>query len=195
MPEDLKDRIRIANESMSITQACRFIGMEVGDFDIHSVKTYCPFGEMLHDDGGRSKAFRVYSATNSAWCFACGVYYTPVKLVASDRDIPEIAAAEIILEETGYVAPDYLSRWEAVVAPQELIDADGLANALKLACARMCPDWEERQFDEDIAIILRKCLAPISKVSTEEEAREWLKTTKIVMQRALSTPRSLQENT
>lgn len=193
MPEDLRERVNIANESMTIIEACQFIGMAIGEFAIQSIKTYCPFGEMLHEDGGRSKAFRVYPGSNSAYCFACGAYYTPVKLIAVDRDIPEPTAAELILEEKGYVAPDYLSRWDALATPKETVDADGLANALKLACARMCPDWDDRQFDEDISDILRKCLAPIVKVTTEEEARTWLDTTKAVMKRALAQPRTTQE--
>lgn len=195
MPEDTQDRIRTANETMTIVGACQFVGMDIGEFAIQSVKTYCPFGEMLHEDGGRSKAFRVYPGTNSAYCFACGAYYTPVKLISVDRDVPEATAAEIILEEVGYVAPDYLSRWDALTEQKTSVDVDGLANALKTACARMSPDWEERQFDSDIADILRKCLAPIVKVTSEEEARTWLATTKTVMQRALAQPRTTQEET
>lgn len=189
MAEDARERVRLANERMGIAAACRFIGMHMGDFDIYSVKTYCPFGELMHEDGGRSKAFRVYPGTNSAWCFACNQYYTPVKLVAFDRDIPEPAAAEIILEEVGYVAPDIESRWAAATAQTASVDTDGMANALKTYCARIAPDWEVRQFDDDIASMLRRCLAPLSKVTNDEEARQWLDTTKLVMHKALSAPR------
>lgn len=180
-----KERIKLANEQMSIATACRFIGMSMGDFDVYSVKTYCPFGELMHEDGGRSKAFRVYPGTNSAWCFACQAYYTPVKLVAMDRDVSEIEAAEVILEETGFVAPDFASRWDAAITPTHATDLDGLANALKTACARMVPDWEARQFDEDVAAKLHQCLAISAKVTTDEEAREWLRVTKIAMKSVL----------
>lgn len=185
-PEDYRERINIANERMDIIATCRFIGMHLGDFAVQSIKTYCPFGEMLHADGGRSKSFRVYPATNSAYCFACAMVFTPVRLVATERDIPEATAAEILLEEVGYVAPDYLSRWDAAWNPEVTVDTDGLANALKLACARMSQNWEEVQFDDSVSSVLQKCLAPLSKVTTEDEARAWLGTTKKVMKQVLA---------
>lgn len=190
MPEtDVRERIQLANERMSIIEACRFIGMGLGDFEIASVKTYCPFGELLHEDGGRSKAFRVYPATNSAYCFACIKAYRPVSLVATDRDVPEAIAAEIILEETGYVAQNFQARWEAAQAQQTSVDRDALAEALKTYCARIEPDWESRQLDADIAEILRKCLTASRNVSSDTDAREWLAVTKQVMAKALSAPR------
>ncbi len=181
------ERIRLANEQMDIVAACIFIGMD--DMIAARSKTYCPFGELMHEDGGRSKAFRVYPETNSAYCFACIKAFRPCQLVATDRDITEAEAAEVILEEVGYVAPDVNSRWEAAVAEKVVVDRDGLATALKTACARFDPDWSVRQFDDDIAEVLRKCIAASRNVSTDEEARKWLDTTKQVMKKALSAPR------
>lgn len=171
---------------MDIVTACRFIGM--GDVSSMS-KTYCPFGELMHEDGGRGKAFRVYPLTNSAYCFACSKAFRPCQLIATDRDVTEAEAAEIILEEVGYVAPDLDSRWEAATAQTVTVDRDGLASALKTACSRMSPDWSVRQFDTDIAETLRKCVAASRNVTTDEEAREWLSVTKQVMAKALSAPR------
>lgn len=186
---DVRERIQLANERMSIIEACRFIGMGLGDFEIASVKTYCPFGELLHEDGGRSKAFRVYPATNSAYCFACVKAYRPVSLIAADRDVPEAIAAEIVLEETGYVAQDFQARWDAVSAQQTVVDRDALAEALKTYCARVEPNWEARQLDEDIAEILRKCLTASRNVASDSDAREWLAVTKQVMANALAASR------
>lgn len=186
MELDANEKIKLANELMGIIEACRFIDMQIGEFAIASVKTYCPFGELMHEDGGRGKAFRVYPATNSAYCFACGRPYRPVSLIATDRDIPEFAAADLILEEKGYVAPDYEARWDAVTEEKQVTDVDSLASALKIACARMVLDWEDRQFDEHVASTLRKCLAASHKVTTEAEAREWLDKTKLVMSRVLA---------
>ena len=180
-----RERIQLANERMSITQACRFIGMHLGDFEIASVKTYCPFGELLHEDGGRSKAFRVYPETNSAYCFACIKAYRPVSLIATDRDIPEPAAAEVILEETGYVAPNFMAKWEALSEQTASVDRDALEEALKTYCARISPDWEMRQLDDDIASTFRKCLTASRNVASEDDARKWLKLTKQVMATAL----------
>ncbi len=189
--DDVRERIDLANEKMTIGAACRFIGMEMGDFDISSVKTYCPFGELMHDDGGRSKAFRVYPATNSAYCFACVKAYRPVSLIAADRDVPEPIAADIILEEVGFIAPDFISQWDALTVTKPAADTDSMANALKIACARMVPNWEERQFDDDVAPTLRACVAAAAKVTNEDEARDWLDITKVVMSRVLGVASAL----
>lgn len=183
------ERIRIANERMTITEACRYIEMDLGDFSVASMKTYCPFGDLNHDDGGISKAFSVYPATNSAYCFACAMYFTPVKLVAADRDVPEFEAAEIILEHTGYVAPDFAARWDAAVAVKNDVDYDGLTNALKIACGHMVPDWEDRQLEDEVAGTLQRCFSAAYKVTNDEEARQWLDITKTVMRRALDVSR------
>lgn len=180
-----KSLIDLANENMTIIQACNLLGMDVNDFSIASLKVWCPFGQLYHSDGGSTKAMRIYPATNSAWCFAgCG-YFTPVKLIAMDRGVTDQQAAELILERTNYVAPDYESRWQALVEAQPTIDKDDLAEALKVACARMTPDWEDRQFDEEVAQKLRQCLGLLPKVRSAEDATKWLSTTKKIMERTL----------
>ena len=189
MAEDVRERIQLANSLMTITRACRFIGMQIGDFDVHSIKLYCPFGQDMHEDRGRGKAFRVYPDTNSAYCFACAMPYRPVSLVATDRGVTDAEAAEIILEEVGYVPQDYESRWDDITAKETLPDLEGLSQALMTACSRMSPDWEFRQLEPDVAATLRKCLEIRHSVHTEDEARKWLAGTKIAMQRVLDAPR------
>ena len=88
-----KSVIDLANERITIIEACNMLGMDVHDFSIASLKVWCPFGHLYHSDGGTTKAMRIYPATNSAWCFACNLYFTPVKLIAMDRGIPDQQAA------------------------------------------------------------------------------------------------------
>lgn len=181
MATEEKSVIQLANERMTIIEACNSLGMDVMDFSIASLKVWCPFGHLYHADGGTTKAMRIYPATNSAWCFAgCG-YFTPVKLIAMDKGITEQQAAESILESTNYVPPDYESRWNALLDEKPAINTDDLTEALKIACSRMVPDWEERQFDEVVAHKLRQCLALLRKVRSEEDATKWLSTTKQIM--------------
>jgi hypothetical protein len=177
------ERIQLANERMSITEACAYIGM--GDVS-GLVKTYCPFGELMHEDGGRGKAFRVYPETNSAYCFACGRPYRPVSLIATDRDLTEHEAASLILEEVGYIPPDLDSMWAAASNDTPVIDHNSLIAALKTACARIDPNWEERQLEPMVARVFSRCLAPLEKVTTEEEARQWLDVTKKAMHTVLT---------
>jgi hypothetical protein len=179
-----KSLVEIANEEVSIFDACRMTGMDLPDFEFGSQKLYCPFGHLYHADEGMSKAFRVYPSSNSAYCFACVKYFSPVSITALDKDLSLEDAAELLLERNGYVPPDTDSRW-AASADVETVNADYLAEALKVACERMDPLWEIHQFDEPTAIKLRQCLGLLSKVQTDEQARKWLASTKTIMSRAL----------
>lgn len=186
MADDGPNPFTLANERMTIIEACNELGMEILGH-AGNMKFYCPFGDIYHMDGGRSKAFRVYEHTNSAYCFACQKAFTPVGLIAMDRDLTYREAAEWILEKTNYIPPDYELRWDAITAPvKEKADADGLAEALKLACRRMDPAFETRQFDERVAHKLQQCLGLLRKIETDEQAREWLAVSKLAMQKVLS---------
>lgn len=177
--------VTLANERVTIFQAFRMIGMEVGDVSHTSMKLYCPFGDMYHYDGGSSKSLRIYSETNSAWCFAgCG-YFDPVKLIALKRDLTQRQAAEALLDETGYVKPNFSDQWDALMNEQPVIDTTSFAEALKVACSRMVPDWEERQFTPRVSALLSRCLALLSKVRSAEDGDKWLSTTKLAMWQGL----------
>lgn len=181
--------ITLANSRMTITEACRLVGVHIGDFTLGSMKTYCPFGGVFHTDGGWSKAFRIYPGTNSAYCFACGAHYTPVKLIARARDLSDEDAAQWILDQTNYVPPDFASRWDALTKSVPEIDRDALAEALSVACARAEPQWEERQFDPEVAASLRRCLDMLPRVTSADAAKRWLATCTQFMQRVLGGER------
>lgn len=176
--------LTLANERMSILEACRHVGM----FDVSEYgKQYCPFGDLYHPDD--VKAMRVYPSSNSAYCFAgCG-YFNPVKLIAMSKDFTEADAAENILELTNYVPPDIESRWAAAVAVNTTLNTDYLADALKVACERMDSGWETLQLEADIATRFRQCLGLLPKVRSEEDAIKWLSITKSIMQTALGDHR------
>ncbi|WNN95036.1 DNA primase [Microbacterium phage Magritte] len=174
--------VKLAKELMTISEAC----IEVGMGDVSNLaKTYCPFGQVFHTDGGRSRAFKVYTETNTAYCFACQKVYDPVSLIATDRDITYRAAAELILEMKAYVSPDYQTRWDALTQETVEVDTEALQDALKIACSRMVPDWATRQFEDRIATKLAQCLGLARKVKNDEDGRKWLDMTKQAMRQAL----------
>ena len=84
--------VALANRQVPFARACAWAGMEVpGDVAASGYKTYCPWGELAHDDGGAEPAFRVYS--DHGYCFACQEAFSPVKLCALAWDCtPEEAA-------------------------------------------------------------------------------------------------------
>jgi hypothetical protein len=175
----------VANEQVSIFHACRMVGVDTPDFEAGSQKLYCPFGEIYHADGGMGRAFRIYPGTNSAYCFACVRFFSPVSIVALGKDMSLEAAADYLLDDAGWTPPDIDSRWQAAIATMESVDTDYLAEALKVACERMDPLWEIHEFEPGVGATLRQCLDLLSKVRTQEDGAKWLTATKTVMQRAL----------
>lgn len=177
------ERIKLANERMSIVQACHEIGMWTPDIP-GAMKMNCPFEDIWHSDGGRARAFRIYEDTNSAYCFACQQYYNPVKLISLERDISEEQAAEVILELTGYAEPSVDEAWAEVTREQEF-STETLPEALKVACQRISPAWETRQFEESVATKFRQCLGLLPKVRSEADATLWLDTSRKIMRNVL----------
>lgn len=177
--------VELANSRMTIVQACNTLGMDIPDQLWGSPKFYCPFGHLFHADGGMGKAFRIYLQTNSAYCFAgCG-RFEPVSLIALDKDWTDDRAAEWILDQTNYVPPDYESQWTNLQERATLVNQDALSEALKVACSRFAPDWEDLQLEDRVARTFRKCLEILPKIQTEEQAEKWLTTAKETMRRVL----------
>jgi hypothetical protein len=161
--------------------AARLAGVEVPSASSHK-KLYCPFGEFSHADGGDEPAFRVYS--DHAFCFACWQWWTPVSLCASVWEVAEELVAERLLREAGVTPLTYQEQWDqAVAAP--MIDHAALTQALKTRCLREHVDWNQRQYDPDVAEYLAKCLGLLIQVTSEDEARQWLETCAVVMRAVL----------
>lgn len=174
--------VAIANREVSISTACRLIDMSVDGY----AKTWCPFGDVTHADGGYDRAFRIYEDTNSAYCFACGEAFRPVSLIARARDISTDEAAAVLLEHIGYVPVDVDDRLDALLREEEEpVDQESLASALGVFCSRIAPDWKHLQFDDSVATPYRQCLEVLSLVSTPKDAETWLTAAKMKMTRTL----------
>lgn len=178
-PEERRD---LANEAMFMTDACRYIGMDVPYSMSGSYKLWCPFGGLVHED---DRSFRIYQDTNSAYCFACGTAFTPVTLISMAKDVTIDNAVQTILEETNYVPPTFDAQWDAMEAKKEEIETSYLAEALKVFCSGISLDWEERQFDPEVSSMYARCTALLPTVHTREDANKWLTATKTIMERTL----------
>lgn len=180
-------RYALANDHSDILVVARMIGMVVPDFSYAaSIKLYCPFGDVSHADGGTSKAFRIYPETNSAYCFACGEHFSPVKLLATARDLPLAEAADTLLEIAGVTEEGTEERWQQLLSEQDSpINTAELAEALKVYCSRVDPAWDERQFDPAVAETFQRCLELLGSVRTPADVTQWLGATKQVMAKRL----------
>lgn len=189
--------VALALEQVSMFEVCRQIGIDVPDDVLlgrASVKLFCPQGDLYHSDGGVDPVFRIYSDTNTGWCFKCNKLFTPVSLYAITKGISQTEAAKELLEIIGFkYDSSQVKIANLLLTPDKPIDYAALAETLKAYCGRICPDWELRQFDVEISQALVRCLAILSKVKSSDDVNQWLVSTKQFMQSVLSTKGDLKE--
>jgi hypothetical protein len=172
-----------ANDKVLITSVLRITGVFVPDniAEGGNKKIFCPFG-FYHSDHGLTKAMRVYTSSNTAWCFSCSKRYNPVSLAAAYWDVRWDTAALRLLEDIGYKQKTIEDRWrEATSEITTSPDIVALADALKVYCASQDSLWAINQLEGDIAVTLNKCLSLLDSVKTNEDATKWLTVTKQAM--------------
>jgi hypothetical protein len=176
--------VALANRSVSFPVACAWAGIDVpGDVPEGGWKTYCPFGEWAHEDGGAQPAFRVYR--DHGYCFAEAERFSPVRLCALAWDCTQEEAAREMLARSGVADPDYREQWKRLVDYRQPVDVDGLARLLRTWCARTSPRWAVRQYDKTVADKFAGCLKLLALVRDEADCRAWLAGCKKVMAQVL----------
>lgn len=189
--------VELANEKVSILTVCRMLGVDLCD-DVaaggRSRKVSCPFGEIYHSDGGISPAMRIYPDSNSAYCFSCAAYWTPVSLSAKALDLDWSSAAIRLLDHIGYRPMELAQQFQQAAQYVPPPDLALLADALKTYCRRIDPQWQKRQFEPRVAGQLTRCLSLLDLVKSPEDVTLWLDRCKVAMRRVLHTERpSLSE--
>jgi hypothetical protein len=165
----------IANERVSFDRAMQWAGQAGAVTRERGVKATCPAC-------GEAGALRVYPS--HGYCFAEQRRFSPVGLLAEVWEMDSETAAKAALDRVGYAPPGYPELWESAQrSPDPALD--DLATALRLYCARVCPDWAARQYEDAVAGLLARCLGLLRSVRTEEDCRKWLTVSKTVMGRVL----------
>lgn len=181
--------VAVANEQVSIVTVCQMLGVDLPD-DVglgRSRKVQCPFGDVYHSDGGISPAMRIYPETNSAYCFSCSYYFTPVALAAKAMGVDAATAAGRLLDRIGFRPLDLAATWKNVSQYEPAPDKALLADALKTYCRRIDPQWSQRQFEPAVARGLTRCLSLLDLVVSADDVTLWLCRCKEVMRRILHT--------
>jgi len=178
--------VTLANEKVPIVALCRYLGMDLPDYTSGNIKTYCPFGDVEHSDQGMEAAFRVYPEPNNAYCFACGLFFSPVSLAAKAWDMTRREAAVNLLDWIGFKPLSLAEEWENVVNPVPVIDKESLGLALRVYVERISPGWAAQEVEDGYPQRqLTRCLALLDRVTTEAEAQVWLARCREVMSDAI----------
>jgi hypothetical protein len=179
--------VTVANEKVPIATVLRLFGADAPE-DVETAssrKISCPFGTVYHSDGGVAAAMRVYPESNSAYCFSCGVYYTPVSLAARALDTNRQTAALHLLDHVGLRPQDPFEAFQSAASYEPTPDITLLAEALKTYCRRVDPAWPNRQFEPEVAAMLTRCLGLLELVGSAEAVLLWLERCKEAMRSVL----------
>jgi hypothetical protein len=147
-------------------------------------KTRCPFAAE-HEDGGLDRQFRVYSSSNSGYCFALHGRLDPVRLWRLRSWFPSIrATAEDLLRSYGveYRSKPYRERMALLRQSSGFrVDADSVVGALRVYLTSQ-PLYEARQYDDSILrgvnLVLNEVRDLCDRAETLGEVETWLQQSK-----------------
>ena len=146
-----------------------------------SYKTRCPFA-FEHGDGGISRSYRVYTSTNSSYCFDMHGSLAPVRLVAVRYDLGYRVSAMRILSKYNLLRPrPWWERYADLVKERETRTTDigspaFLVEALNSAM-REHPMYVQRAYDDDVLAFVEKALEELEVLMaghvSPDEVRAW----------------------
>ena len=146
-------------------------------------KTYCPLGQD-HSDGGTSRAMRVYSESNSAYCFSHGRSFTPVAIWMLKHGGPRFKAAREMAAhyEISTKPKTAEERWNSLNDSQEReIDTEVLRTSL-INYARTLKGYDAHQFEAmDLLTAILRTADDLSGEATYDTMKEWLDKSKYVL--------------
>lgn len=144
-----------------------------------SFKARCPFAHE-HADGGLDKGWRVYSATNSSYCFVMHGILTPVRLIQIKDDIWAKEAAEKLLRHYDLLRPvPWQERAELLLEQRSRMDEPRVGSPTNAVEAlqmhlQQVEGYDSRQFDADVQQAMEKILEVLDRVYERDDPEEAL---------------------
>jgi hypothetical protein len=169
------EHVAEAQKKISFLDALKLLEIGTGERS-RGMKVQCP----VCGSGG---ALRVWS--DHGWCFSEQQYYTATGILAEKWQLDEESAAIRAMKELGIAMPRFEDAWEAALVPPPPA-RESLAEALRIWCGAQCADWRTRQYDEEVAGMLARCLGLLPKVTTPAECDMWLSKCKAAMGRVIA---------
>lgn len=148
-------------------------------YDAVSWKVRCPFF-FEHEDGGLDKQFRVYSESNSGYCFAMHGRVDNLTLYRSQRfSSTFFDAAEALLTEFNieYKNKSYRETFEEILKEkEEVIDSSSIIEAMKVYLSTIS-EYEDLQFHPEVLdgmkLFLDQVYSICENASSLEEVETW----------------------
>lgn len=172
------DFIDRANSKVTIESVLQIAGVELTGRS----KVLCPW-TMLHSDS--KPAFKIFGNTNTGRCFSCQRSYSPVTLAAQVWECSFKDAAIRLLDTIDDAPKTLRERWAELEKEEDLpvVDVESLAEALRVYCSRISPDWHASRLS--FAGNLNRCFQLLPAVKTEEDVMLWLAGSKEYMRKVI----------
>lgn len=164
-----------------------------------SWKGQCPFS-FEHPDGGMSKGFRTYPATNSGYCFVMHGVMDPIRIMVIRTEERPTTAARLLLEHYGIpLEQHWKDRSRDLIVERSsrstaLGDPTWAAHALQTSLERY-DEYSEVQFEERVAEAMDVALRELDELmrgttTTDEDLRTWLRASTEAVMVAARTERT-----
>jgi hypothetical protein len=155
-----------------------------------SWKAHCFLGHE-HTDGGTAPALRVYSHTNTAFCFALHGFMNPTRVAQLITDLPPVQAARALLEAYGLDKPaTFLERHTRALArlnPDPDKDARCTLAAALHEALRPLPLYDALNLHPAVLQATAQALDELDSTEpTGEPARTWLASARAAVSQALA---------
>lgn len=177
--------IQIAEEEVSIEDV---LSQEFGinfPSGAGSWRVHCPLGDE-HSDGGRSKAMRVYSESNTCYCFSHSIMWNPVTLMQLKTGESRTTTAKILLDSRGIrykpLSPkEILDRRKRLNSePPPTLDTSKVREAFFLRLGTY--GWyKENQYQDDVVDVVNSLLASLDDVEPGG-LESWMEDSKKVLE-------------
>jgi hypothetical protein len=175
-------RVDMANRDVSVLKVLKdlwqvYVPEGMGH---KSWKTFCPLG-WEHPDGGVDKGFRVYEATNTAYCFVMHGSLSPVRLAQIKWGGSNDKAARRLLEMYGLGRRPWRERYEELLEQYERSQQPGIQSniveALQVRLSTESNYWA-LQYEPSVIEAMERELEELDVLFTgghpsDEQVRAW----------------------
>lgn len=165
-----KDWVHIANTQIRIEQILRDIYQIDVPEGAGNWRTNCPLGAE-HSDGGRAKALRVYSDSNTARCFSHNKTFTPVSLWKEGNSGLRWnrKAAIDLLNFYGISTdpPTLDQRWENTTKEEKVDEDYGLREAIIFFAQHQLPNYMVLQYKPEVLELMNDILSAAEELETD----------------------------
>lgn len=158
-----------------------------------SIKARCPYADMYHLTEDAGKSMRVYSDTNTGFCYmGCGVL-TPVAVYAKLNGISYRDSAKFLLEKVGHKLKTFEEKWQDALNDRGPVNLEGYREALDELCFQYTRyRWSSLKYTASISSSLSNLLNILDKAQSYDDADRWLEIAKRHMFHQIDKESSLE---